>query len=101
MRSVGQRMWRVIHIPPAVSLICAGALVAAGCGSSGSGGSGGGAAVSVPGITKTQILIGSHQPLTGPAAPGYSEIAPAAGAPWAAGAAVGVAAAALPAAGVG
>lgn len=30
-----------------------------------------------PGITPTQILIGSHQPLTGPAAPGYSEIAPA------------------------
>ena len=33
---------------------------------------------SAPGITPTQILIGSHQPLTGPAAPGYSEIAPAA-----------------------
>jgi ABC-type branched-subunit amino acid transport system substrate-binding protein len=32
---------------------------------------------SAPGITATQILIGSHQPLTGPAAPGYSEIAPA------------------------
>ncbi len=32
---------------------------------------------SAPGITPTTILIGSHQPLTGPAAPGYSEIAPA------------------------
>jgi ABC-type branched-subunit amino acid transport system substrate-binding protein len=32
---------------------------------------------SAPGITSTQITIGSHQPLTGPAAPGYSEIAPA------------------------
>ena len=32
---------------------------------------------SAPGITATQILIGSHQPLTGVAAPGYSEIAPA------------------------
>jgi branched-chain amino acid transport system substrate-binding protein len=32
---------------------------------------------SAPGITATSILIGSHQPLTGPAAPGYSEIAPA------------------------
>jgi branched-chain amino acid transport system substrate-binding protein len=31
---------------------------------------------SAPGITKTSILIGSHQPLTGIAAPGYSEIAP-------------------------
>jgi ABC-type branched-subunit amino acid transport system substrate-binding protein len=31
----------------------------------------------VPGVTDTEILIGSHQPLTGPAAPGYSKIAPA------------------------
>ncbi len=60
----------------AVAAVVAGALVAAGCGSSSSGG-GGSAAASAPGITKTQILIGSHQPLTGPAAPGYSEIAPA------------------------
>jgi ABC-type branched-subunit amino acid transport system substrate-binding protein len=35
---------------------------------------------SAPGITTTTITIGSHQPLTGPAAPGYSEIAPAANA---------------------
>jgi branched-chain amino acid transport system substrate-binding protein len=35
---------------------------------------------SAPGITPTSILIGSHQPLTGVAAPGYSEIAPAANA---------------------
>src|SRR5665213_815189 len=35
---------------------------------------------SAPGITPTQITIGSHQPLTGPAAPGYSEIAPSANA---------------------
>jgi branched-chain amino acid transport system substrate-binding protein len=32
---------------------------------------------SAPGITATEIKIGSTQPLTGPAAPGYSEIAPA------------------------
>ena len=32
---------------------------------------------SAPGITANQILIGSHQPLTGVAAPGYDEIAPA------------------------
>jgi ABC-type branched-subunit amino acid transport system substrate-binding protein len=31
---------------------------------------------SAPGITATTITIGSHQPLTGVAAPGYSEIAP-------------------------
>jgi branched-chain amino acid transport system substrate-binding protein len=58
----------------AVAAVMAVALAAAGCGSSSSGGA---SAASVPGITKTQILIGSHQPLTGPAAPGYSEIAPA------------------------
>ena len=52
--------------------LTAAALVASGCGSSSSGGS------SAPGVTKTTVLIGSHQPLTGPAAPGYSEIAPAA-----------------------
>src|SRR5437763_11688775 len=46
---------------------------------SGSGSSNSSAALtaSAPGITPTQITIGSHQPLTGPAAPGYSEIAPA------------------------
>ncbi len=32
---------------------------------------------SAPGITATTITIGSHQPLTGIAAPGYDEIAPA------------------------
>jgi branched-chain amino acid transport system substrate-binding protein len=32
---------------------------------------------SVPGVTDTEILVGSHVPLTGPAAAGYSEIAPA------------------------
>jgi len=54
------------------------AITAAACGGSGGGGSGSsGGAASAPGVTKTQILIGSHQPLTGPAAPGYSEIAPA------------------------
>ncbi|HLK00666.1 MAG TPA: ABC transporter substrate-binding protein [Streptosporangiaceae bacterium] len=51
----------------------------------GSGGSSGGSSsaaltASAPGITPTTITIGSHQPLTGPAAPGYSEIAPAANA---------------------
>ncbi len=62
------------------------AMVIAACGSSGtptSGASPGSASssaaltASAPGITPTQILIGSHQPLTGVAAPGYSEIAPA------------------------
>jgi branched-chain amino acid transport system substrate-binding protein len=47
--------------------------------SSGSGSSGRsnvGLTASAPGITSTTITIGSHQPLTGPSAPGYSEIAP-------------------------
>lgn len=48
--------------------------------SSSSGSSSAALTASAPGITATQITIGSHQPLTGPAAPGYSEIAPAANA---------------------
>lgn len=42
----------------------------------GSGGSGGANKASAVGITATKVTIGSHQPLTGVAAPGYSEIAP-------------------------
>jgi ABC-type branched-subunit amino acid transport system substrate-binding protein len=62
------------------------ALAVASCSSSGSSSSTGSGSstsssssltASAPGITTTQITIGSHQPLTGPAAPGYSEIAPA------------------------
>jgi ABC-type branched-subunit amino acid transport system substrate-binding protein len=44
---------------------------------SSSGSSSAALTASAPGITSTTITIGSHQPLTGPAAPGYSEIAPA------------------------
>ena len=56
------------------------ALVVVACGSSSSsssGGSSGSGGSSAPGVTSTSITFGSHQPLTGPAAPGYSEIAPA------------------------
>jgi ABC-type branched-subunit amino acid transport system substrate-binding protein len=53
-----------------VGTLAAAAVVAAGCGSSSS-------STSAPGVTATSITFGSHQPLTGPAAPGYSEIAPA------------------------
>lgn len=49
------------------------AVIGAACGGGGSSSSS-----SAPGVTKSSITIGSHQPLTGPAAPGYSEIAPAA-----------------------
>jgi ABC-type branched-subunit amino acid transport system substrate-binding protein len=58
----------------AVAGLAATAMVAASCSSS-SGTSG--PAASAPGITATTITIGSHQPLTGIAAPGYDEIAPA------------------------
>ncbi|MBP3034744.1 ABC transporter substrate-binding protein [Arthrobacter sp. zg-ZUI100] len=44
------------------------------------GGSGGGEseeAQDVPGITDTTVTVGTHQPLTGPAAAGYASISPA------------------------
>jgi ABC-type branched-subunit amino acid transport system substrate-binding protein len=54
------------------SLVVFAALAVAACGSSSSSSSS-----SAPGVTSTSITFGTHQPLTGPAAPGYSEIAPA------------------------
>jgi branched-chain amino acid transport system substrate-binding protein len=60
----------------AISVVTALAVAACGSSKSSSGGGGGGSA-SAPGVTATSITFGSHQPLTGPAAPGYSEIAPA------------------------
>jgi ABC-type branched-subunit amino acid transport system substrate-binding protein len=60
--------------------IAAVALLAAACSSSSSGtpssSSTSALTASAPGITATTITIGSHQPLTGVAAPGYDEIAP-------------------------
>src|SRR5438477_1496083 len=53
-----------------VAIALTAAAVTAACGSS-SGGS------SAPGVSATSITFGTHQPLTGPAAPGYSEIAAA------------------------
>ncbi len=49
------------------------ALAACSKSKSGSGGS----ASNDPGITATTITVGTHQPLTGPAAPGYSKISAA------------------------
>jgi branched-chain amino acid transport system substrate-binding protein len=46
------------------------AILIGACGSSGSSGG-------TTGVTATSITFGAHEPLTGPAAPGYSEIAPA------------------------
>jgi ABC-type branched-subunit amino acid transport system substrate-binding protein len=79
---------------PAIAVVAAAALTVAACtsssttssgpgsgsspssGSSSSSSSSAALTASAPGITATTITIGSHQPLTGPAAPGYSEIAP-------------------------
>ena len=70
----------------AAAIMTVAALALAACSSSSSSSAGSGSSsgsssaaltASAPGITPTTITIGSHQPLTGPAAPGYSEIAPA------------------------
>jgi ABC-type branched-subunit amino acid transport system substrate-binding protein len=66
------RTWAVAAVGGAA------ALLTAACGSASSGSTANTA--SAPGITASQVTIGSTQPLTGPAAPGYSEIAPAANA---------------------
>jgi len=63
------RPWAVAALGGAATLL------AAACGSG--SGSGSGNSASAPGITATTVTIGSTQPLTGPAALGYSEIAPA------------------------
>jgi ABC-type branched-subunit amino acid transport system substrate-binding protein len=63
-----------------VAVVAAVAMVAAACGSSSSSSGSSSSSkltASATGITPTSILIGSHQPLTGVAAPGYDEIAPA------------------------
>jgi ABC-type branched-subunit amino acid transport system substrate-binding protein len=74
------------RLSTAVAVLTAVALAAAGCSSSGSSGGSKGSSsgsknapltASAPGITASSITIGSHQPLTGIAAPGYDEIAPA------------------------
>ncbi len=61
---------RLPRITWLVAFAIAGAVGVAACGSSSS-------SSSQPGLTSTSITFGTHQPLTGPAAPGYSEIAPA------------------------
>src|SRR5271154_7588718 len=62
------RSYKVRAVGTACALVVA--LAIAGCGSSSS-------SSSAPGVTATSITFGTHQPLTGPAAPGYSEIAAA------------------------
>ncbi|HVA59012.1 MAG TPA: ABC transporter substrate-binding protein [Mycobacteriales bacterium] len=66
---------------PAVAATAVLAVLAASCSSSpssgGSTGSGGLGKATAPGVTGTSILLGSTQPLTGPASSGYDEIGPA------------------------
>jgi branched-chain amino acid transport system substrate-binding protein len=70
MRPASEELWfRTVVLGVAVML--------AACSGSSSGGSSNVNKASAPGITSTTITLGSTQPLTGPAAPGYSEIAPA------------------------
>src|SRR3954454_4136102 len=49
-------------------------LAVAGCSNNGGGGS---SIENTPGVTASEILVGTHMPLTGPASAGYSKIAPA------------------------
>ena len=67
---------RRLGIAP-LAVLAAGSLVLAACGGSSGSGSSGALQASAPGVTAKTITIGSHQPLTGIAAPGYDEIAPA------------------------
>lgn len=66
-------MRRHIHRAAGVAAALALTGVLAACGSSGSSSG----SSSTPGVTANSVTIGSHQPLTGVAAPGYDEIAPA------------------------
>jgi ABC-type branched-subunit amino acid transport system substrate-binding protein len=64
---MGRRSNRLLAVAAAVAVFV---LVAAGSSS-------GRSSNNVPGVTAHSITFGTHQPLTGIAAPGYSEIAPA------------------------
>ncbi len=56
-----------------LAALAASAALATGVAACGGGGGGGGGS-SAPGVTKSQVTVGGHFPLTGPAAPGYSQI---------------------------
>ena len=73
-----RHLWQAMAIATVAALGVAACSSSSSSSSSSSGGSSNAAlTASAPGITPTTITIGSHQPLTGPAAPGYDEIAPA------------------------
>jgi branched-chain amino acid transport system substrate-binding protein len=62
------------------AVLVAGALLLASCSGAGesTGGEADAKADAAPGVTDDSVVIGTHQPLTGPAAPGYSRISVAA-----------------------
>jgi branched-chain amino acid transport system substrate-binding protein len=62
---------------PRLSVVAAGLLVASATACSGDSGGGGSSGGSVPGVSDSEIVVGTHQPLTGPAAAGYSKISAA------------------------
>jgi ABC-type branched-subunit amino acid transport system substrate-binding protein len=70
------RSGRPARAAAALAVCVVTALVVAGCGSSSNGGDATKDSSS-PGVTKTTITLGTTQPLTGPAAPGYSKISAA------------------------
>ena len=57
-----------------VALLASASLMLAACGGGDDGGSGGGGEGNATGVTESTIKVGTHMPLTGPVAPGYSEI---------------------------
>ncbi len=69
--------WQALAIATAAALGVAACSSSSSSSASSSSSSSAALTASAPGITPTTITIGSHQPLTGPVAPGYDEIAPA------------------------
>jgi branched-chain amino acid transport system substrate-binding protein len=69
--------WRVMALMTVAALAVAACSSSSSPSSTATSSSSAALTASAPGVTATTITIGSHQPLTGPAAPGYSEIAPA------------------------
>jgi ABC-type branched-subunit amino acid transport system substrate-binding protein len=61
----------------ATATAAAGALVVSACGGSGSSANSATSDTSSPGVSSSTITLGTTQPLTGPAAPGYSKISAA------------------------
>jgi ABC-type branched-subunit amino acid transport system substrate-binding protein len=81
MKKSQRRRWQAAAIMTAAALgVAACSSSSSSSATSSSSSSNAALTASAPGVTTTTITIGSHQPLTGPAAPGYSEIAPAANA---------------------